>query len=235
MGDIIANLVYDPSVKWKFKVYGNFDLNGDGVPDLAVTNMDKDANTARIMFADTTTVSAVKHGTGRFTNFSTIPMPDKDAMPWGIDARDLDGDGSTDLVVTESGKKKLDVRFGNTSSVVMDTNSGPDFVLINDINQDGKPDLLVGEGGSNVISVFMNKGGRVDVPARLRTEAAVELIESLDAGPVGVCLSTGHAHLADGVPEAIEVADKAWAAGVDAIIVQDLGFLRLLRTVLPLT
>lgn len=46
----------------------------------------------------------------------------------------------------------------------------------------------------------------IDYPARLRAEAAVELIESLDAGPVGVCLSTGHAHLADGVPEAIEVA-----------------------------
>lgn len=30
VGDIIANLVYDPNVKWTFMVYGDFDIDGDG-------------------------------------------------------------------------------------------------------------------------------------------------------------------------------------------------------------
>ena len=29
-GDILANLIYDPNVKWKFKVFGEFDINQDG-------------------------------------------------------------------------------------------------------------------------------------------------------------------------------------------------------------
>ncbi len=32
VGDIIANLIYDPNVKWRFKVYGNFDIDQNGVP-----------------------------------------------------------------------------------------------------------------------------------------------------------------------------------------------------------
>ena len=41
-------------------------------------------------------------------------------------------------------------------------------------------------------------------PLRLRADDALAVIESLDGAAVGVCLDTGHAHLADGVPEAIE-------------------------------
>jgi sugar phosphate isomerase/epimerase len=44
----------------------------------------------------------------------------------------------------------------------------------------------------------------VALPPRLRADEAVALMESLDGVPVGLCLDTGHAHLADGVPEAIE-------------------------------
>lgn len=45
----------------------------------------------------------------------------------------------------------------------------------------------------------------VEFPARLPAADAVELVESLEAAPVGVCLDIGHAHLAEGAPEAIEL------------------------------
>jgi len=35
VGDIIANLIYDPNVKWNFRVYGEFDVDGNGVATTA--------------------------------------------------------------------------------------------------------------------------------------------------------------------------------------------------------
>lgn len=37
VGDVVANLVYDPNVKFKFAVFGNFDLDYNGVPTTADT------------------------------------------------------------------------------------------------------------------------------------------------------------------------------------------------------
>lgn len=45
----------------------------------------------------------------------------------------------------------------------------------------------------------------IEFPARLPAADAVELLESLEAAPVGACLDMGHAHLAEGAPEAIEL------------------------------
>jgi len=40
-GDLIANLVYDPNTKFRFGVYGNFDLDYNGIPTLTDTNVIK--------------------------------------------------------------------------------------------------------------------------------------------------------------------------------------------------
>ncbi len=44
----------------------------------------------------------------------------------------------------------------------------------------------------------------IEFPAALRADDAVALVDSLDGAPIGVCLDTGHAHLGEGAPEAIE-------------------------------
>jgi len=45
----------------------------------------------------------------------------------------------------------------------------------------------------------------VEFPAALGPDAIVDLLESLDGAPVGVCVDTGHANLAVGAPEAIDI------------------------------
>ncbi len=40
-GDMIANLIYDPNVKWAFKVFGEFDVNQDGRASAAETEIVK--------------------------------------------------------------------------------------------------------------------------------------------------------------------------------------------------
>ncbi len=45
----------------------------------------------------------------------------------------------------------------------------------------------------------------IEFPVTLPAAEAAALIESLEGAPVGVCLDIGHAHLADGAPEAIEL------------------------------
>jgi hypothetical protein len=41
VGDIVANLVYDRNLKWSFKVYGNFDLDQNGMATAADTEIVK--------------------------------------------------------------------------------------------------------------------------------------------------------------------------------------------------
>lgn len=50
---------------------------------------------------------------------------------------------------------------------------------------------------------------------------------------VGVYLTANVVILPDEMSEALELVDAAWAAGVDAVIVQDAGLLRCIRDVLP--
>lgn len=45
----------------------------------------------------------------------------------------------------------------------------------------------------------------VEFPRKFSPEAIVDLIDGVDGGPVGVCLDVGHANLAGGAPEAIEL------------------------------
>ncbi len=131
------------------------DLDGDGKLDLAVTN---DGSASVSVFRNTSTSGIVD--TSSFAvkvDFTT------GTAPLGIAIDDLDGDGKSDLAVTNSNNTVSLLRNISTSGTVsfatkedFITGTLPFNVAIGDLDGDGKPDLAVTNRDSNNISVFRN-------------------------------------------------------------------------------
>ena len=125
------------------------DLDGDGVPDLAVANA----------FSNTVSV-LLGNGDGTF-------QPRQD-FPTGTTARsvaisDLDGDGTLDLVVTNGSSNTVSVLLGNGDGTFQtrqdfDTGASSRSVAIGDLDSDGVLDIVVANGFSNAVSVLLGNG-----------------------------------------------------------------------------
>ncbi|MCX6122023.1 MAG: FG-GAP-like repeat-containing protein [Ignavibacteriales bacterium] len=132
------------------------DLDGDGKPDLSVTNVQ--GNVVSV-FRNISTIGSI--GNNSFANkvdFAT------DINPGTVTIGDLDGDGKPDLVVTNWSSNTISI-LKNTSTkggvsfapkVSLSTGINPWSVKICDLDGDGRPDLIVTNNGSNTISVFRN-------------------------------------------------------------------------------
>ena len=135
------------------------DLDGDGKPDLAVTNYG--SNTVSV-FRNTST-----SGTIDASSFAAKVDFSTGNSPYSIAIGDLDGDGKPDLALTNSGSNTVSVLRNTSTSGTIDASSfaskvdfstgvGPFGVAIGDLNGDGKPDLAVANFTGNTISVFRN-------------------------------------------------------------------------------
>jgi hypothetical protein len=136
------------------------DIDGDGLPDIIVTNYS--GNTISI-FRNTSILNEISFaGQARFKTESN---------PDGIALGDLDGDGKTDIVVTNYSKgdsvaKGTSVSiFQNSSSpgnislaspVDCTTVSAPNCAVIRDLNSDGLPEIIAGSPNGG-ISILSNK------------------------------------------------------------------------------
>jgi hypothetical protein len=131
------------------------DLNGDGLPDLAVATTTGMLSVMR----NTTTPGAA---TPTFSSAVDFPLG---SYATSIAIGDLNGDGEPDLVVSNEMSNTFSV-FINTSTIgstTLDfaakvdvaTESGPFTLALADINGDGKPDVVVGQDTASV-SVFLN-------------------------------------------------------------------------------
>ncbi|MFN5543631.1 MAG: beta strand repeat-containing protein, partial [Bacteroidota bacterium] len=136
------------------------DLDGDGKPDLAVTNYL--SNTISV-FKNTSTVGAIN------TN-SFAPKVDFNTgnIPFVIAVNDLDGDGKPDIIVANRGSNTVSIFRNKSIRGIIDTGSftpkidfltgtAPNSIAIGDLNVDGKPDLAIANYSSNTVSVFRNK------------------------------------------------------------------------------
>jgi hypothetical protein len=136
------------------------DLDGDGIPDLAVADA----------FGDTLGV-LLGNGDGTFAPGAYYPTA---SHPVSVAATDLNGDGSIDLVVAEEWDNKVSVLFNygdGTFTPRVDYAGGfnADGVVAVDLNGDGRPDLAVSDDnagpGVQVVSVLLNKGDGTFAPA----------------------------------------------------------------------
>ena len=133
------------------------DLNGDGKPDLIVTNS---FDVSVSMLVNTT---APGSATASFTAPQNLATAE---APVSVIAADINGDGKPDLIIANSGSNSLSVEVNSTppGATTLEFSSREDFATGNqpfsvttaDVNGDGKPDLISANNADNTVSVLLN-------------------------------------------------------------------------------
>ena len=137
------------------------DLNGDGKPDLIVTD------------AASNQVSVLLNSGGGLFGTAKVLSGDVGPKPVAVVAADFNGDGSPDLAVVNQGTndsgfdtisvllnttvaKSMTVSFG--PPMLHDVGLNPSAVAVADVNRDGKFDLAVANRLNNTLSVLLGNG-----------------------------------------------------------------------------
>jgi hypothetical protein len=135
------------------------DVNGDGKPDLAVTNSGD--NTVSVLVNTTVTGAAT-------VSFAPQQTFATGAKPYSVAVADLNGDGQPDLVVANYSAKTLSVLLNTTvvgaaainpdfpAAPALATGGAPSSVVAGDLNGDGLPDLVTTNLSDNTVSVLAN-------------------------------------------------------------------------------
>ena len=125
------------------------DFNGDGRPDLAVTNA-----------SDSTVSVLLGNGAGSFGSQQTFAVG---SGPFSVAVGDFNGDGRPDLAVTNDSDSTVSVLLGNGagsfgSQQTFAVGNTPTSVAVGDFNGDGKPDLAVTNQSDSTVSVLLGHG-----------------------------------------------------------------------------
>lgn len=129
------------------------DFDGDLKPDIAVADNDLPGSVS--IWKNNSSAGSVS-----FVNrqdFST------GQNPFSICAGDINGDGKTDLAVTNQVDNSISVLINSTSSGNINFNNKLDFAtgnyprsaVMGDIDGNGRPDLIVGNNSSSTVSVLL--------------------------------------------------------------------------------
>jgi hypothetical protein len=171
------------------------DLNGDGIPDLAVTNYGD--NTVSILYGQS--------GGGFVAG--TTPLATC-TNPYGVAIGDTRHSGQNDIAVTCFHTGQMEVFLNNNmmpfqpppaqatfqSPEIFTTGSNPTSLVMGDFNRDGNLDIITGNSTANNVSFFAGNGSggfgsAVD-------SFALNFPDSISAGDVN----------GDGIPDLITVA-----------------------------
>jgi hypothetical protein len=130
------------------------DLNGDGKPDLVVTNM----NDGYPQLGDLTVL--LGNGDGTFS--PTVAPPATGSIPYSVALADLNGDGKPDLVIADAGSNTLTVLPGNgdgTFAAALSPAAGTDpvFAAVADFNGDGIPDVAAANNSTSSVTVLLTE------------------------------------------------------------------------------
>ncbi|WP_121357678.1 FG-GAP-like repeat-containing protein [Flavisolibacter nicotianae] len=152
------------------------DVDGDGKPDLAVTNIG--SNTVSV-FRNISTVGSIA-----FAPKISFPTGSE---PYGVVIRDFNGDGKPDIAISNDNSNSISV-YRNASAVGMITFSGkedfftgynPQELDAGDLDGDGKPELTIANYASNSISVFKNVSSSTDYTIAFLPKVDFEVIPRL--------------------------------------------------------
>ncbi len=137
------------------------DFDGDGKPDIAVTN--NSSNTVSVLRNTCVAGSITIASFANKVDFTT------GANPRGIFAADMDNDGKFDIVVTNRTANTISVFRNTTTSGTINTasfaaqetftsGSIPYDVAMGDIDGNGKPDIVITNYGASTVSIMRNIG-----------------------------------------------------------------------------
>ena len=144
------------------------DLNGDGIPDLAVANQGADTVSVLLGKGDGTFHAAVQYVAGY--------------NPQSVVVADFNGDGILDLAlalgVGGEGSDAVAILLGKGDGTLHAAQSyavgdGPRTVAVGNLNGDGILDLVVANDQSNTVSVLLGGGTAPSRPHRATPPAAV--------------------------------------------------------------
>ena len=128
------------------------DLNGDGIPDLVVTNRGGNEVLVYLGLGQSQFAAPLRFFTG--------------TAPVGLTIADLNGDGVPDLVVTNEGSNDLSILFGDQDGGLWTLDPGPRLnvgeqpvsTTVADVNGDGIPDILCVNQLSNSVTLLLGLG-----------------------------------------------------------------------------
>lgn len=141
------------------------DLNGDGRPDLVVTN-----STGGDDFTGTITVLRGL-GEAKFEALREIDVDcdNTDCTPVAVAIGDLNGDRKLDLAVANEFGDNVaiflgDGNLGFTAGALVPTGSGPEAIVLGDFNADGKLDIATTSDFQDKVAVLVGKGDGTFLP-----------------------------------------------------------------------
>ncbi len=140
------------------------DFNGDGIPDLAVSN-NGSGYAVTILLGN---------GDGTFNVGANVSVPQWSLNPQGIVAMDFNGDGKTDLAVTSANGNSpsnyvVSILLGNgdgtfTQGQTYNTGQGDQSIAGGDFNGDGIPDLAIANYYDHTVTILLGNGDGTFTP-----------------------------------------------------------------------
>ena len=141
------------------------DIDGDGKPDLVASS----ALDGTISIYQNVITNGSLNAASFASRRIVLPLLSSSSnSPVDLAIADVDGDGSLDILATDSDDGMISIFRNIGTNSVITTNSFADRVdiptdagvrglAVQDLNQDGKPDIVVGNNQQNTVSIFENE------------------------------------------------------------------------------
>ncbi len=216
------------------------DIDGDGKPDIAVTNF----------LSDNLSVLRNTGSTGSISFATKVDFATRQS-PNGIAIGDIDGDGKADLTTANANAASASVlrNIGSSGTINFDTrvdlssgtNNLPQAVAVGDIDGDGKPDIAIANYTTNNVAVIRNTP---QFPTITSTGTLSAVTTTYGTASANTSFSTSGSGLNAGItvtaPTGFEVSTAASSGFAGSIVVGAAGtvtattvYVRIVSTTVP--